>query len=86
MDAYHSIQVQVAMDEEEEEGPPSSRVPSWARYEYYGGIPQGCLTPPERLNFVQWDRTAYNRGQWVKLARIYFRFDYDLKIDTYMLA
>ena len=76
------MQVQAAMEEE----PPSSSVPSWARYEYEHGIPQGDLTPPERLNFVQWDRTAYNRGQLVKLARIYFRLDYEPKIDTDMLA
>ena len=69
----------------EEEDPPS-QVPSWARYEYKGGIPQGDLSPPERLSFVQWDRTAWNRGQWVKLARIYFPLNYKPDIDTDTLA
>ena len=69
-----------------EEEPPPPRVPSWARYTYDQGIPQGDLTPPERLRFVQWDRTAWNRGQWVRLARIYFGLDYDPKIHTDTLA
>ena len=44
--------------------------------EYDDGIPMGDLSPPDRLRNVIWDRTAWNRVQWVKLARNYFKLDY----------
>ena len=69
-----------------EDDHPSSRVPSWVRYEFKDGVPQGDLPPPERLRRVLWDRTAYNRGQLVKLARIHFRLNYKHDIDRDTLA
>ena len=69
-----------------EDDHPSSRVPSWVRYEFKDGVPQGDLPPPERLRRVLWDRTAYNRGQLVKLARTNFRLNYKHTIDTDTLA
>ena len=36
---------------------------------YEDGIPLGPLHPPALLQNVVWDFTAYNRVQWVKVAR-----------------